>query len=52
MRQSIASAPTRATNPRIWALLEALAYAGAILDPTGALVAHRFRSYRKESHDG
>jgi hypothetical protein len=52
MRQSIASAPARATSPRIWALLESLAYAGAILDPTGALAIHRFRRSAEEHHAG
>jgi hypothetical protein len=52
MRQSIAGAPTRPTSPRIWAVLEALAYAGAVLDPTGALAIHRFRRSAEEHHDG
>jgi hypothetical protein len=28
---------------KLWVLLEALGYAGAFLDPTGVLVAQRFR---------
>jgi hypothetical protein len=28
---------------RRWRLIEALAYAGALIDPSGALVAQRFR---------
>jgi hypothetical protein len=28
---------------RLWRLIEALAYAGALLDPSGALVAQRYR---------
>jgi hypothetical protein len=37
---------------RIWAVLEALAYAGASIDPSGVLVSHRFRRYREQQHDG
>jgi hypothetical protein len=33
---------------RIWALLEALAYAGAFIDPTGRLAAQRFAGIREE----
>jgi hypothetical protein len=33
----------RAAPSRVWALLEAMAYAGAIIDPTGVLAAERFR---------
>jgi hypothetical protein len=28
---------------RLWAVLEALGYAGALIDPTGVLASHRFR---------
>jgi hypothetical protein len=28
---------------RLWRLIEALAYAGALIDPSGALVAQRYR---------
>jgi hypothetical protein len=36
-----------ATTPRYWALLEALAYAGTVLDPTGILAAERLRRIRE-----
>jgi hypothetical protein len=39
----------RKTEPsRIWVLLEALAYAGAYIDPTGVLAAQRFSRVREE----
>jgi hypothetical protein len=34
--------PTR--RSRLWAVLDALAYAGAFFDPTGALLAARIRN--------
>ena len=37
---------------RIWVLLEALAYAGAYIDPTGVLVAQRFARIRDEQRHG
>jgi hypothetical protein len=38
---------------RMWALLEALAYAGAYIDPTGVLAAQRFAQMREmERHRG
>jgi hypothetical protein len=59
MRQLTIDPPAQATTPappqhadlddaapapsRLWRLLEALAYAGALIDPSGALVAQRFR---------
>jgi hypothetical protein len=33
---------------KTWALLEALAYAGAFIDPTGVLVLERLRRAREE----
>jgi hypothetical protein len=33
---------------KMWALLEALAYAGVFIDPTGALMAQRLRNARME----
>jgi hypothetical protein len=36
-----------ATTPRYWAVLEALAYAGTLLDPTGILAAERLRRMRE-----
>jgi hypothetical protein len=33
---------------RIWVLLEALAYAGAFIDPTGVLAAQRFTRTRDQ----
>jgi hypothetical protein len=65
MSQLSATAPTRAApSPqdrddrdaarpvpsRIWAVLEALAYAGAVIEPTGVLAVHRFRR-PQEQHD-
>jgi hypothetical protein len=42
-----------AGRPRMWALLEALAYAGAYIDPTGVLAAQRFAQMREmERHRG
>jgi len=39
----------RAPEPsRIWVLLEALAYAGAFIDPTGVLAAQRFAGIREQ----
>jgi hypothetical protein len=34
---------TTPAHSRLWSVLEALAYAGALIDPSGALVAQRFR---------
>jgi hypothetical protein len=33
----------RPAPSRAWRVLEAMAYAGALFDPTGALMVHRFR---------
>jgi hypothetical protein len=33
---------------RIWALLEALAYSSALVDPTGVLAAQRFSAVQEE----
>jgi hypothetical protein len=70
MSQLSATTPTRATatpsdradrdaarpaRSRIWAVLEALAYAGASIDPSGVLVSQRFRRYledEEERHGG
>ena len=35
---------------RLWRLIEALAYAGALIDPSGALVAQRFRRIEDVRH--
>ena len=35
---------------RVWALLEAMAYAGAVIDPSGVLATHRFRRIQEEQH--
>jgi hypothetical protein len=53
MSQLVDAAPARqahdhqaqpiARPTRVWALLEALGYAGALIDPTGVLAAERFR---------
>jgi hypothetical protein len=34
---------------RIWALLGALAYAGALIDPTGVLATQRFARIREDA---
>jgi hypothetical protein len=34
---------------RVWALMEAIAYAGAYIDPTGVLVAQRLREAAEEA---
>lgn len=36
-----------AATPRYWAVLEAMAYAGAVIDPTGVLAAERLRRVRE-----
>jgi hypothetical protein len=41
--------PPRA-RPRLWAVLEAMAYAGAVIDPSGVLATHRFRRIHEEQH--
>jgi hypothetical protein len=33
---------------RIWALIEALAYAGAVMDPSGILAVQRLRQAQEE----
>ena len=42
----------RLGGSRIWALVEALAYAGAAIDPTAALAAQRFARIRDEERRG
>lgn len=37
---------------RVWALLEALAYGGAFIDPSGILAAQRLRNARDELRRG
>jgi hypothetical protein len=32
----------------VWALLEALAHTGALIDPSGVLVGHRFHRIRRQ----
>jgi hypothetical protein len=34
---------------RLWTLIEALAYAGAIVDPSGIMAVERLRRARKEA---
>ena len=64
MSQIVDAAPTRAAgvadrlarhheqpaarHARLWALLEALGDAGALVDPTGVLAAQRFRRAEDE----
>jgi hypothetical protein len=35
--------PSSPAPSRLWRVIEALAYAGALIDPSGALVAQRYR---------
>jgi hypothetical protein len=37
---------------RLWAMLQALGYAGALIDPTGVLTARRFRRAEEEQRRG
>jgi hypothetical protein len=44
--------PDRAREPgrsKLWTLIEALAYAGAIVDPSGILAVERLRRAREEA---
>jgi dihydroxyacid dehydratase/phosphogluconate dehydratase len=42
-----------ARHARLWALLGALGYAGAVIDPSGILASHRFRRLEEqEQRDG
>jgi hypothetical protein len=41
-----------APTPRYRAVLEAMAYAGAVIDPTGVLVAERLRRIREGAASG
>jgi hypothetical protein len=36
---------------RLWALIEALAYAGAIVDPSGILAVQRLRQAQEEAEE-
>jgi hypothetical protein len=38
----------RSTPSRVWALVEALTYAGAFIDPTGVLAIQRLRRAQEE----
>ena len=37
---------------RLWTLIEALAYAGAMVDPSGILAVERLRRAEEEARDG
>jgi hypothetical protein len=39
---------TPAMSSPVWALLEALAHTGALIDPSGVLVGHRFHRIRRQ----
>jgi hypothetical protein len=39
---------TPAMSSPVWALLEALAHAGALVDPGGVLAGHRFHRIRRQ----
>ena len=44
--------PVPAPRPsRFWALIEALAYAGATIDPSGILAVQRMRQAREEEEE-
>jgi hypothetical protein len=44
-----ATDPDRPPRPsRLWPLIEALAYAGAVIDPSGILAVERLRRAREE----
>jgi hypothetical protein len=36
---------------RLWALIEALAYAGAVIDPSGILAVQRLRQAQEEAEE-
>ena len=36
---------------RLWTVIQALAYAGALIDPTGVLAFERFRQAREEQEE-
>jgi hypothetical protein len=42
------TAPGRKPTSRIWTLIEALAYAGALVDPSGILAVERLRQAKQE----
>ena len=42
----------RAEPSRLWVLLVALADAGALIDPSGALTAHRLARVREQQRHG
>ena len=56
MSQLIAERPTRPTDAdrqarrraRLWTFIEALAYAGAFIDPSGILAVQRLRQAQEE----
>jgi hypothetical protein len=61
MRQSTATTATRDAADhadrdrepsRTWAVLGALAHAGAFIDPSGVLASQRFRRPREDQHVG
>jgi hypothetical protein len=41
---------TPAMSSLVWALLEALAHTGALIDPSGVLAGHRFHRIQDEEH--
>ena len=43
---------SRERPSRIWALIEALAYAGAVMDPSGILAVQRLRQAKEEEEAG
>jgi hypothetical protein len=42
----------QARRARLWTLIEALAYAGAFIDPSGILAVQRLRQAQEEERDG
>ncbi len=43
---------TPAMSSPVWALLEALAHTGALIDPSGVLAGHRFHRIRRQEQSG
>jgi hypothetical protein len=48
MSQLLANTTTVTRRSRVWALIEALAYAGAVIDPSGIMAVQRLRRAEAE----
>jgi hypothetical protein len=51
-RHAAARTDRKRRHSRIWALLEALAYSSALVDPTGVLAAQRCSAVQEEQQRG